>query len=123
MAESDPNPMATTAVQTSLTPRTPKLTAINNVTQFDPAVHLVGEIPDRKVSMKDLGFSQDIGVSPVAVSHPFQLFTHEAIEIMREEIFNVPDQYKFQSNIAAAQLRGYAPQYVEPLTYCKVLLT
>lgn len=107
MSEPNPNLMAT-AIQTSLAPPIAKLTAVDNVVQFDPAAHLVGDLPNKKISMKEVGFAEDIGVSPVAVSHPFRLFTQEAVEIMRKEIFDIPDKYKFQSNIAKSQLRGYA---------------
>ena len=82
----------------------------SSVPEFDPSRHLVGELPAKKTTMKDLGLPEDIGVSPVAVSDPFQLFTTEAIAIMRKEVFNVPDEFKFQSNIAKCQLRGYAEQ-------------
>lgn len=102
------DPMATVAVQTDVARTVARLKAVRDV--FDPARHLVGELPASKMSMKDLGFPEDVGVSPVAVSHPFQLFTVEAVKIMREEIFNVPDKYKFQSNIAKTQLRGYAQE-------------
>lgn len=78
--------------------------------KFDPSEHLVGGLPAKKMTMKDIGLPENIGVSPVAVSDPFQLFTTQAVEIMRKEIFNVPDQFKFQSNIAKRQLRGYAKQ-------------
>jgi len=122
MSEPNPSLMATT-IQTSLAPPITRLTAVDNVLQFNPAAHLVGELPNKTISMKEIGFAEDIGVSPVAVSHPFRLFTQEAVEIMRKEIFNVPDKYKFQSNIAKSQLRGYAQEYVDIPTHCIVLLT
>lgn len=58
---------------------------------FDPSQRLVGDVPTINVPMKDLGLSKDSRVSPVAVSHPFQLFTSAAVDIMRKEIFSVPD--------------------------------
>lgn len=87
-----------------------ELTMVHERPRFDPARHLVGAIPTKKTSMEDLGYPKDMGVSPIAVSDPFQLFTNEAVEIMREEIFRVSNQYKFKSNIAASQLRGYAKE-------------
>jgi hypothetical protein len=60
--------------------------------------------------MKDLGFAEDVGVSPVAVSQPFQLFSKEAVQQMRNEIlFNpkVIEECSHRSNIAASQVRGY----------------
>jgi hypothetical protein len=49
---------------------------------------------------------------------PFQLFSSEAIEQMRHEIFQpeVMVNCSFSSNIAACQLRGYAKQYA-PFSY------
>lgn len=78
--------------------------------KFDPDRHLVRKMPTSKVMMKDMGFPEDRGVSPVAVSEPFKLFTQEAIEQMRAEIFN-PQMMKecgFKSHLAPFQLRGYA---------------
>ena len=102
------NPMATITVGTVPAPTLATIKAVHDVPEFDPARHMVGQLPAKKMSMKELGFAEDIGVSPVAVSEPFPLFTAEAVDIMRQEIFRVPDKYKFQSNIAKSQLRGYA---------------
>jgi len=77
---------------------------------FDPQVHLAFEEPSRILLMRDIGFD-NIGVSPVAVTQPFQLFGPEAISIMRSEIQNpvVRERYGFASNIAHdGQLRGCA---------------
>jgi hypothetical protein len=62
--------------------------------------------------------ADNVGVSPVAVTHPFQLFSPEAIRIMRTEIAKpeVKVNHQFASNIANAQLRGYARQHA-PFTY------
>lgn len=94
-----PNPAA--AVKASL----PK----EDAPVFDPEQHLVfKQMPDI-LTMQDIGMAPDIGVSPVAVTHPFSLFSQEAIRIMRSEISKpeVTQNYTFSSNIAAAQLRGY----------------
>jgi len=79
-------------------------------TKFDPNKHLSYVPPTGIMTMKSLGFSDDTGVSPVAVSQAFQLFTQEAIDVMRAEIFqeDVQANCTFSSNIAARQLRGYA---------------
>lgn len=79
---------------------------------FDPKKHIDFKPPPEIIMMKDLGFAEDTGVSPVAVSQPFQLFSQEAIHQMRDEIMNpkVMEAYKYQSNIAACQIRGYAPK-------------
>jgi hypothetical protein len=80
--------------------------------KFDPMRHLAFTPPDNVLSMKDLGYPEDTGISPIAVSDPFQLFSKEAIEQMRSEILR-PEAMKecgFQSNIAACQMRGYCPK-------------
>ncbi|KAL5386739.1 hypothetical protein PMIN06_010543 [Paraphaeosphaeria minitans] len=105
MSDQPADMMATVAIQTTVAPAVARLKA---VPKFDPARHLARAFPEEKMSMQELGFAEDIGVSPVAVSVPFQLFTPEAVNIMRDEIFCVPDKYKFSSNIAKSQLRGYA---------------
>ncbi|KAK5014134.1 hypothetical protein LTR60_003515 [Cryomyces antarcticus] len=85
---------------------------------FDANKHLAFRPPPQIFSMKDLGFPDNTGVSPVAVSQPFQLFSTEAIEQMRAEILKpeVLETCKYQSNIAACQLRGYSPKYA-PFIY------
>ena len=77
---------------------------------FDPSEHLVyKELPPR-VMMKDIGFDEDKGISPVAVSQPFRLFSHAAIQQMRDEILKpeILKDHQYKSNLAACQLRGYA---------------
>lgn len=83
-----------------------------NVVDFDPKKHLVNAPTPPVVMMKDIGYAEDVGVSPVAVSQPFQLFSHEAVQQMRREIFKpeVMEHCSFSSNLAACQLRGYAPK-------------
>ena len=77
---------------------------------FDPKVHLAYKEPSEVLTMKDLGLPEDNGVSPMAVTQPFQLFSQSAIDRMREEILapDVMANCKYSSNIAACQLRGYA---------------
>ena len=79
---------------------------------FDPKRHIDFKPPSEIVMMKDLGFTEDTGISPVAVSQPFQLFSQDAIHQMRGEVMNpkVMEECKYQSNIAACQIRGYAPK-------------
>ncbi|KAF2759236.1 hypothetical protein EJ05DRAFT_485284 [Pseudovirgaria hyperparasitica] len=92
--------------------------AVSAAATFDPATHLTYEPPGNIIMMKDLGYDEDAGVSPVAVSLPFQLFSEEAINEMRTEIFKpeVLRDCSFSSNIAAHQFRGYAAKYA-PFTY------
>ncbi|KAI9664961.1 MAG: hypothetical protein M1821_006409 [Bathelium mastoideum] len=84
---------------------------------FDPAKHLSFAPPPQVFSMGDLGL-EGVGVSPVAVSQPFQLFSEEAVEQFRAEILNpeVMKNCRFTSNLAACQLRGYSPKYA-PFIY------
>lgn len=79
---------------------------------FDPAEHLTFTPPEQVIMMTDLGYPADIGVSPVAVSQPFKLFSNEAVHQMRSEILHpqVMKNCGYQSNIAASQVRGYAPK-------------
>lgn len=83
-------------------------------TEFDPAKHLNFTFPSGIITMKDIGYADNIGVSPVAVSQPFQLFSQDAVQQMRAEIFKpeVMENCSFRSNLAASQLRGYSPKYV-----------
>lgn len=76
---------------------------------FDAKKHLSFIAPDKIYSMDDIKLGNK-GVSPVAVSEPFQLFTPEAVKHMRAEIFkeDVMAKYRYSSNLSKAQLRGYA---------------
>ena len=78
---------------------------------FDPSKHLKFKAPEKIWSMEEIGLA-DKGVSPVAVSEPFSLFTEEAIQQMRAEILSKPvfENCKYKSNIAQFQLRGFAPE-------------
>ncbi|KAJ4370483.1 hypothetical protein N0V83_005003 [Neocucurbitaria cava] len=89
-----------------------------NIPAFDPEKHLTFNEAPEFLTMKDIGLAEDIGISPVAVTQPFQLFSPEAIQIMRSEISKseVTKNHTFSSNIAAAQLRGYARDHA-PFTY------
>ncbi|KAL5117196.1 hypothetical protein ACEQ8H_004885 [Pleosporales sp. CAS-2024a] len=87
-------------------------------TSFDPDKHITFQEAPDVLMMKDIGYAEDVGVSPVAVTQPFQLFSSEAIRIMRSEInkAEVKDNHHYASNIANSQLRGYARQHA-PFTY------
>jgi len=76
---------------------------------FSPDEHLNFKPPSKIYTMEELGF-QDVGVSPHAVSEPFQLFTAEAIKQMRAETLRpeVFENCQYSSNLAKGQLRGYA---------------
>lgn len=82
--------------------------------KFDPNRYLNYTPPSKVHSMKELGFDHGIGVSPVAVSEPFPLFTEEAVMKFREEVLNeeVMSQFKISSNLSHCQLRGFAHKHV-----------
>lgn len=77
---------------------------------FDPKKHLNFTPPAKTLTMSDLKLPEGTGVSPFAVSDPFQLFTQEAVQRMRAEIFSkeVLENCKYSSNLAQCQLRGFA---------------
>ncbi len=93
------------SVLDSMAPKTPRGPT------FNPTKHLKFEPPDRIWSMEEIGFA-DKGVSPIAVSEPFPLFTDEAIQKMRAEVLSKPvwDNCRYSSNLAACQLRGFASE-------------
>ena len=80
--------------------------------EFDPDQHLAFEEPENIIMMTDIGYSEDTGISPVAVSEPFRLFSMEAIQKFRDEALSdeVLTNYSVKSNIAACQLRGFVPE-------------
>lgn len=79
---------------------------------FDAAKHLAYSEDPKVLSMKDLGLPEDVGISPVAVSQPFPLFTEEAVGVMRSEIFaqEVWDNCLYSTEFAKCQLRGHCPR-------------
>lgn len=89
---------------------------------FKPSEHLQYEEPIRVHTMEDIGFPASNGVSPVAVSEPFRLFSEDAVNIMRAEILDpeVQAKYSYTSDIAPRQIRGYAPTYVNSPSYLPV---
>jgi len=80
--------------------------------EFDPVKHLAFVPPSKIYTMEELDFPQTDGVSPVAVSDPFPLFTQKAIQRMRAEIMSnkVWENCQYSSNLAQCQLRGFAAQ-------------
>ena len=85
---------------------------LNTYSTFDPRIHINFKPPSKVYSMGDLKLPEDAGVSRVAVSEPFPLFTNEAIYRMRAEIFSdaVWDNCQYSSNLSQCQLRGFAAQ-------------
>ncbi|KAL6716428.1 hypothetical protein ACLMJK_005995 [Lecanora helva] len=85
---------------------------------FNPKKHLDFKFPSKIHTMADLNLPADTGVSSVAVSEPFHLFTEEAVKRMRAEIFRqeVWENCQYSSNLAQCQLRGFAAKYA-PFVY------
>lgn len=85
---------------------------------FNPEEHLLFKDMPSILSMQDIGLPNDLGVSTVAVSEPFPLFSPEAVNMMRSEVLQpeVLENFSFSSTIAASQLRGYARDHA-PFTY------
>ena len=74
--------------------------------------HLNFTPPAKVFTMKDLGLPENTGISPVAVSEPFQLFTSDAVQQMRAEVLSkqVWENCQYSSNLSQCQLRGFAPE-------------
>jgi hypothetical protein len=63
--------------------------------------------------MADLRLGEQ-GISPVAISEPFPLFTEEAIRQMRREVFSetVLARHQYASSFCENMVRGMCPGYV-----------
>lgn len=79
---------------------------------FEANTHLAFSPPSKIFTMSDLGLPPDTGISKVAVSEPFPLFSEDAIKQMRAEILSteVWEHCRYSSNLAQCQLRGFAPE-------------
>lgn len=73
--------------------------------------HVQFEPPRKILSMEEIGLGGK-GISPVAVSEPFRLFSDSAIQQMRAEVFSeqVLGEYHSSSAFAANQVRGAGAQ-------------
>ncbi|KAL8655698.1 MAG: hypothetical protein Q9210_000720 [Variospora velana] len=85
---------------------------------FTPEKHIQYEPPSKVHTMKDLNLPENTGISPIAVSEPFRLFSTGAIHRMRAEVLSkdVWDNCQYSSNLAQCQLRGFAAKYA-PFVY------
>ncbi|KAL8290023.1 hypothetical protein RQP46_002962 [Phenoliferia psychrophenolica] len=75
---------------------------------FDPAVHLAYKQPASRVTMAELGLA-DVGISPIAVTAPFPLFTLEGVTELRRNILSdaVIDKFTVSSYLSAFQGREF----------------
>lgn len=80
---------------------------------FDAKRHLNFKPPSGVLEMKDIGL-EGRGISPVAASEPFPLFTHEAVKQIRAEIFSKPvlKDCQYASSFAKNMVRGMGREYV-----------
>ncbi|KAI5866523.1 hypothetical protein GGS23DRAFT_275268 [Durotheca rogersii] len=86
--------------------------------EFTPSKHLAFKEVPKVYTMSDIGMPEGTGISPVAVSEPFPLFTEEAVMRMRQEVLSpeVLKNCQYSSNLAQCQLRGFANKYA-PFVY------
>ncbi|KAB8277080.1 hypothetical protein BDV30DRAFT_223679 [Aspergillus minisclerotigenes] len=77
---------------------------------FDPKKHMNYQPPSKIYTMKEIGLEGQ-GISPNAVTAPFQLFNEEAIKQMRAEIFSKPvlDECQYTSSFVKNTIRGMGP--------------
>ncbi|WQF81155.1 hypothetical protein CDEST_06169 [Colletotrichum destructivum] len=80
-------------------------------THFDPNKHLAIADPEKIYTMQEIGLGGQ-GISPVAASSPFAIFTPEAVAQMRAEIFSEPvlQSCQYASDFAKNMIRGYGPR-------------
>ncbi|KAI3390336.1 hypothetical protein diail_10017 [Diaporthe ilicicola] len=92
--------------------------SIVNAVKFDPDKHLVFRKPDAVYTWTSLGFSKNYGASSFCAAEPFQLFSTEAIELMRNEVLDQETLEKFcySDNNTAMSIRGYAAESA-PFTF------
>ncbi|KIW22579.1 uncharacterized protein PV07_10863 [Cladophialophora immunda] len=77
---------------------------------LNPKKHLNFINPEQVFTMKDIGL-EGAGVSPLALTSPFSLFTEEAIRQMRAEIFSpvVLQDHHVSSDFASDMVKGFPP--------------
>lgn len=96
---------------------------------FEPRKHVNFEHPRQRITMRDIGL-EGHGISPIAASEPFPLFSEEAIAQMRAEAFSEEAlaHCQYQSGFCKNMIRGLGPAYVRlthvqpPLTHLLTLL-
>ncbi|KGO64982.1 hypothetical protein PITC_042010 [Penicillium italicum] len=77
---------------------------------FDANRHMNYQTPSKVYTMEEIGLAGQ-GISPIAVTAPFQLFTREAIMQMRAEIFSEPvlKDCQYMSDFVKNTIRGMGP--------------
>lgn len=87
------------------------------VESWNPKKHVAPKTEVVQLLMKDIGL-EGHGISPIAVTDPFPLFTEEAIIQIRREIFSesVLRDCRFKSDFNANMIRGMGYERA-PFTY------
>lgn len=75
---------------------------------FDPVQHLAYHLPPKQHTMKELHLA-DEGISDIAVTDPFPLYTREAVVELRRDVLSdkVLNEYRVSSHLAKNQAREY----------------
>lgn len=79
--------------------------------QFDPEVHLNIQEPEWRLKLSDFGYDDEKdGISDIAAVAPFQMFTEEAVRLLRNDLLSEPVQgnHVYSSERAPYVVRGYA---------------
>ena len=78
---------------------------------FDAKKHIAFEEPSKIFTMEEIG-NGGLGISPNAVSAPFPLFSPEAIQQMRGELFSddVVDNFHCMTSPSTGMIRGHCPK-------------
>ncbi|KAK2762979.1 hypothetical protein CKAH01_16010 [Colletotrichum kahawae] len=108
-----PSPLAKLSFKPIIKDELKPTSSERSTVTFNPDQHLAFVEDPKKLTLKDVSLPEDIGISPVACSEPFPLFTEEAIQMMRQEIFTteVWENCLHSTSFAPCQLRGHCPKY------------
>ncbi|KAH7218087.1 hypothetical protein DER44DRAFT_650054 [Fusarium oxysporum] len=85
------------------------------IEEFDAKKHVNFEFPKRTYTMKEWGYENQ-GVSPIAASEPFSLFTEAAVKQVRRELLSedVLRTCQYASTFTKNQIRGYTQKFITP---------
>lgn len=78
---------------------------------FDPEKHLCFQPPESCITLKELGLSEELAISPMAITQPFPLFTIEGVKEMRADLFRkeVVGKHGYRSTFKGCyKMRGYS---------------
>jgi len=94
------------------TPNHPQFEKIEPVLQpvsFDPAKHLCFQPPTGVYTLKDLQISEESGISPIAITQPFPLFSPDGVRQLRKDLFRkeILDYYQWPVSDKVCKLRGF----------------